>query len=213
MFSASTAATTRSEFADAVTVLFLAAAALVVTGISTVMRIAGTFRDDGIAWTIPIDEQPISATADSGAVTVEGIAQEAMVFSTGVDPAATAAIIAAIALRALAAVIIIGAVALIAWSFLRERVFSRSNARALDAIGWTLVIAPTLIVMLETAGRNGVTAVLGLGAEATHPIEFWAISPFYATGVTIGLIAVALRRGRRLQQERDVLEKETEGLV
>jgi hypothetical protein len=206
--------TTRSEFADAVTVLFLAAAAPVVTGISTMLRIGGAFRDDGIAWSIPIDEQPISATTDSGAVTVEGIAQQAMVFATGVNPVSVAAIISAIALWTLAAVVIIGAVALIAWNFLRGRFFSRGNARALDTIGWTLVLAPTIIVMLEAAGRNGITAALGLGAgEATHPIEFWAITPFFATGVTMGLVAVALRRGMRLQQERDVLEKETEGLV
>lgn len=68
--------------------------------------------------------------------------------------------------------------------------------------------------MLETMGRNGVTAALGLGdGEPVHPIEFWAIAPIFATGVTVGLIAVAFRRGIRLQQEMVVLEKETEGLV
>ncbi|MCT1364622.1 MULTISPECIES: hypothetical protein [Microbacterium] len=208
------ATATRSERADAITVILYAAAALVTVGIATVLRVGGTFRDDGIAWTLPIDEQPISATTDSGQISIEGIAQEAMVFATGVNSVSIAAIVAAIALWALAAVAVIGAVTLVAWNFLRGRFFVPGNARAFDVIGWTLVLAPMAIVMLETMGRNGVTAALGLGdGEPVHPIEFWAIAPIFATGVTVGLIAVAFRRGIRLQQEKVVLEKETEGLV
>lgn len=208
------ATTTRSERADAITVILYAAAALVTVGIATVLRVGSTFRDDAIAWTLPIDEQPISATTDSGQISIEGIAQEAMVFATGVNSVSIAAIVAAIALWALAAVAVIGAVTLVAWNFLRGRFFVPGNARAFDVIGWTLVLAPMAIVMLETMGRNGVTAALGLGdGEPVHPIEFWAIAPIFATGVTVGLIAVAFRRGIRLQQEKVVLEKETEGLV
>ncbi|MGU3426046.1 hypothetical protein [Microbacterium sp. GbtcB4] len=208
------ATTTRSERADAITVILYAAAALVTVGIATVLRVGSTFRDDGIAWSLPIDEQPISATTDSGQISIEGIAQEAMVFATGVNGVSIAAIVAAIALWALAAVAVIGAVTLVAWNFLRGRFFVAGNARAFDVIGWTLVLAPMAIVMLETMGRNGVTAALGLGdGEPVHPIEFWAIAPIFATGVTVGLIAVAFRRGIRLQQEKVVLEKETEGLV
>lgn len=209
-----TATTTRRERADAITVILYAAAALVTVGLATTLRVGSTFRDAGIAWSIPIDEQPISATTDSGQISIEGIAQEAMVFATGVNGLSIAAIVAAIALWALAAVAVIGAVTLVAWNFLRGRFFVAGNARAFDVIGWTLVLAPMAIVMLETMGRNGVTAALGLGdGEPVHPIEFWTIAPIFATGVTVGLIAVAFRRGIRLQQEKVVLEKETEGLV
>ncbi len=205
---------TRSERADAITGILYAAAALVTVGLATTLRVGSTFRDAGIAWSIPIDEQPISATTDSGQISIEGIAQEAMVFATGVNGVSIAAIVAAIALWALAAVAVIGAVTLVAWNFLRGRFFVAGNARAFDVIGWTLVLAPMAIVMLETMGRNGVTAALGLGdGEPVHPIEFWAVAPIFATGVTVGLIAVAFRRGIRLQQEKVVLEKETEGLV
>lgn len=205
---------TRSERADAITVILYAAAALVTVGLATTLRVGSTFRDAGIAWSIPIDEQPISATTDSGQISIEGIAQEAMVFATGVNGVSIAAIVAAIALWALAAVAVIGAVTLVAWNFLRGRFFVAGNARAFDVIGWTLVLAPMAIVMLETMGRNGVTAALSLGdGEPVHPIEFWAVAPIFATGVTVGLIAVAFRRGIRLQQEKVVLEKETEGLV
>lgn len=205
---------TRSETADAITVILYAAAALVTMAFATSLRVAGTFRDSGIAWSIPIDEQPISATTDSGAISVEGIAQDAMVFATDVNTVSVAAIIAAIGLWALAALLVIGSVTLVAWNFLRGRFFVRGNARAFDVIGWTLVAAPILIVMLETMGRNGVTAALGIGdGEPVHPIEFWSVAPIFATGVTVGLIAVAFRRGIRLQHEKLALEKETEGLV
>lgn len=205
---------TRSETADAITVLLYGAASLVVLGIATTLRIAGTFRDQGIAWSIPIDEQPISATTESGAIAIEGIAQEAMVFATDVDPLSTTAIWLAIALWAVAALVVISAVGLIAWSFLRGRFFTRANARALDVVGWTLVLAPIAIVMLETAGRNGITAALGINEdEPVHPLEFWAIAPIFAVGVSVGLIAVAFRRGIRLRHEKETLERDTEGLV
>lgn len=209
-----TTAPTRSETADAITVILYAAAALVTVAFATILRVASTFRETGIAWTVPIDQQPISATTDSGAISIEGFADEAMVIADGMNAASVTAIIAAIALWALAAVAVIAAVTLVAWNFLRGRFFVRPNARAFDVIGWTLVGAPILIVMLETMGRNGVTSALGIGdGEPVHPIEFWSVAPIFATGVTVGLIAVAFRRGIRLQNEKLALEKETEGLV
>jgi hypothetical protein len=209
-----TTAATRSERADAITVILYAAAALVTVGIATALRALSTFRDQGIAWSIPIDEQPISATTDSGAISIDGIAQQAMVFATDVNAVSVAAIVAAIALWAIAALTVIGAVTLVAWNFLRGRFFVKGNARAFDVIGWTLVLAPIAIVMLETMGRNGVTSALGIGdGEPVHPIEFWTVAPIFAVGVTVGLIAVAFRRGIRLQHEKVVLERDTEGLV
>ncbi|WEF20553.1 hypothetical protein [Microbacterium maritypicum] len=209
-----TTAPTRSETADAITVILYAAAALVTVAFATILRVASTFRETGIAWTVPIDQQPISATTDSGAISIEGFADEAMVIADGMNAASVTAIIAAIALWALAAVAVIAAVTLVAWNFLRGRFFVRPNARAFDVIGWTLVGAPILIVMLETMGRNGVTSALGIGdGEPVHPIEFWSVAPIFATGVTVGLIAVAFRRGIRLQNEKLALEKETEGLI
>ncbi len=214
MSSATSPAARRSEFADAVTVLLFAAAALVVTGVATALRIAETFRDDAIAWTLPIDEQPVSATTGSGATRVDGIASEVTVLATGVDAGSVAAVVGSVALSALTAVVVISAVLVVAWNFLRGRIFRATNARALDVIGWTLVLAPLLIVLLDTLGRNGVLTALGLGeGEPAHPIAFWAISPLFATGVTVGLIAVALRRGGRLQQENQALADDTRGLV
>ncbi|AKV86580.1 hypothetical protein AKG07_10055 [Microbacterium sp. CGR1] len=210
----STTTATRSQTADAITVILFGAAALVVTAISTVLRVLGTFRDQGIAWSIPIDEQPIDATVGSGSASVEGIAREAMVFATGVDAASTAAIIGSLVLWALAPLIVIVGVMLVAWNFLRGRFFVRSNARAFDAIGWTLVLAPMFIVLLEKLGLNGVSAAVGIGSgEPVHPIEFWSIVPIFATGVAVGLIAAAFRQGIRLQRTNAALEDENRGLV
>lgn len=212
--STTTTAPTRSETADAITVILYAAVALITVAFATILRVASTFRETGIAWTIPIDQQPISATTDSGAISIEGFADEAMIIAGGVNAVSVAAIVAAIALWALAAVVVIAAVTLVAWNFLRGRFFVRANVWAFNAIGWTLVAAPIVIVILETMGRNGVTTALGLGdGEPVHPIEFWTIAPIFATGVTVGLVAIAFRRGIRLQHEKVALEKETEGLV
>jgi len=205
---------TRSQSADAITVILFGAAAVIVTAISTVLRVLSTFRDQGIAWSIPIDEQPIDATVDSGAVSVQGIAQHAMVFATGVDAASTAAIIGSLALWAIAPLIVIVGIMVVAGNFLRARFFVRSNARAFDTIGWTLVLAPMLIVMLENVGLNGVSAAVGLeGGGPVHPIEFWSIVPIFATGVAVGLIAAAFRQGIRLQKTNTALANDTKGLV
>lgn len=198
---------TRSERADAFTVILYGLGAAIVVGIGTWMRVASIFRDDGIAWVIPIDEQPIEATADSGEIAVDGIAQEALIFATGVDAGAVTAIIGAIVLWALTAVVVIGAVMLVASNFLRGRVFVSANVWAFTILGWMLSVAPLVIVALDNIARNGVLAAAGFGeGETVHPIEFWSAVPVVAGGIAVGLIAVAFRRGIRLQ-------KETEGLV
>ncbi|WP_460796551.1 hypothetical protein [Microbacterium sp. GXF0217] len=198
---------TRSERADAFTVLLYGVGAAVVVGIGTWLRTADVFRDEGIAWTIPIDEQPIQATAESGALAVDGIAQDALIIASGVGGGAVAAIIGGIVLWSVTALVVIGAVMLVALNFLRGRVFVRGNALAFTIMGWMLTIAPLVIVGLDGIARNGVLVAAGFGAgEPTHPIEFWAAIPVVAGGIAVGLIAVAFRRGIRLQ-------KETEGLV
>lgn len=206
--------TSRSERADAITVLLYAAASVVIVGISTYLRVLSTFRETGIAWVIPIDEMPVDATGDSGAVTIRGIAQEVLVVAPNVNGVSIGAIICAIALTAAAALAVVGSVMVVAINFLAGRFFVRANARAFDVIGWTLALAPFVVLLLETMGRNGVLAAGGLGpGETTHPTEFWSILPIFAAGVAVGLIAVAFRRGIRTQQENAALQKETEGLV
>ena len=198
---------TRSERTDAFTVLLYGLGAAIVVGIGTWLRADAVFGDDGVAWTIPIDEQLIAATIDSGEVAVEGFAREATILASDVSAGAVAAIVGGIALWALTALVVIGAVMLVASNFLRGRVFVRGNALAFTIMGWVLSIAPLVIVGLDNVARNGVLAAAGFGeGETVHPVEFWAAIPVVAGGIAVGLIAVAFRRGIRLQ-------KETEGLV
>ncbi|MEI3848901.1 MULTISPECIES: hypothetical protein [Microbacterium] len=197
----------RSERADAVTVLLLGAAAVVVIAWLTTARILTTFRSDGIAWTLPIDQQPIEATIDAGATDLHGYATQALVIAPGVDAMATAAIVASIVVGTLTALTITAGVMWIAWSFLRGRVFAPATARAFDLIGWTLVVGTLVALGLDTVGRNGVTSALGAGpGEPLHPAELWLWAPVCATGIAVGLLGRAFRRGVRLQ-------KDTEGLV
>lgn len=198
---------TGSERADAFTVLLYGVGAAVVVGIGTWLRVLGIFRDDGIAWPVPVDEQPIQATGDSGSVSIDGIVHEVLVLATDVDGVTVAAIIGGVALWALTALAVIVSVMLVASNFMRGRFFVRSNVWAFTVIGWTLSIAPLLIVGLDNMARNGVLAATGFAdAQAAHPIEFWSVLPVVSGGIAMGLIAMAFRRGIRLQ-------KETEGLV
>jgi hypothetical protein len=168
---------TRSERVDAFTVIAYGVGAAIVVAIGTWMRVLQVFRDDGIAWVIPIDHQPI------------------------------AAIIGSIGLWALTALVVIGAVLIVASNFLRSRFFVGANVRAFTTIGWTLSIGPLLILGLKNVAQNGVLAAAGWGeGESLHPIEFWAVLPVLAAGIAVGLIATAFRRSIRLQSD-------TEGLV
>lgn len=192
--------TRRAVSADPISVLLYGAAALAIVAIATITRIVETFRPDGIAWVIPIDEQTI--TAVTGPSTVDATAQEALIVASGVALPAMAAIVAAIAAWAAAAMIVIGCVLFVAWAFLRGRFFAPGSARALDIIGWTLIATPIVILLLERVGQNGVLAAAGAGeGEPVHPIEFLTILPIAAIGLAVGLIAHAFRRGARLQRE------------
>lgn len=205
---------TRTEMTDAVRILLYAAAALVITGVATALRVLGTFREQGVAWSIPVDEMVVSATVDSGAASVEGVAQTVLVFADDLDSATLLAIAGSITLWAAAALVLILGAAVIAGNFLRARFFVKGNALALSFIAWTLCIAPLVIVVLEVTARNGVMASVGLGTgEPLHPIEFWSTTPLLLAGITVGLIARGLRRGVSLAREKERLQKETEGLV
>lgn len=199
--------TQRSETADLATVIILGSLAALVVAFAVVMRLLSTFRDAGFAWTVAVDQLPVDATVNSGAQSVNGYASELLVVSANVETMTAVFGAASIVLWGVTALIVIGMVIFVAWSFLRGRFFVRSTARAFDVIGWTLVIGGFTVLGLETMTRNGVLGALGGGVgEPLHPLDFWAFSPIWAIGVAVGLLGVAFRRGIRLQ-------KETEGLV
>jgi hypothetical protein len=196
-------ATSRSHTADAVTVLLIGAAAAVVVVLSTVLRFVGTFRDAGVATTIDVDDAPVLAGVGSGATEVPGIVEEVLVIVPDLDIGSRIALAASIGLWALAALVVIGAILLLALNFLRGRVFAASSARAFDVIGWTVVLAAIGILGAENMAANGVLSALGAESGGPlHPREFWAFAPAWAIGTAVGLLGIAFRRGIRL--ERDV---------
>lgn len=200
-------ATTRSEYADAATVLVYGAATAIIVGIGIVSRAISIFRPDGIAWTIPVDEAPVQATLDSGTLPVDGIVQEVMVIAPDVNTVSIACIIAALVVTAISAVLVIGSVIFVARNFLVGKFFVRANVIALNTIGFTVSIAPLIVLGLEHMGQNGILAAIGLAdAETIHPVQLWGILPILAIGIALGLVSRAFSRGIALQ-------KEAEGLV
>jgi len=129
------------------------------------------------------------------------------VIAPRVDAGTAAALAASIIVWGVACLVVIAAVMYVARGFLRGRLFVPATARAFDIIGWSIVSGALIVLILENVGRNGVLRALGVtDAQPLHFLDFWAWAPVWAVGVAVGLVAVAFRRGVRLQRD-------TEGLV
>lgn len=197
----------RSDAADAITVLMLGFGAAITVVLSVVARFLDVFREAGVAWTIDIDDEPFAASVGSGTGFVDGIVENALVIAPEVDAGTTAALAGSIIVSGLAALTVIIAVMFVARSFLRGRLFAPATARAFDVIGWSIVSGALIVLILEHVGRNGILTALGVAdVEPLHFLDFWAYAPAWAVGVSVGLIAIAFRRGERMQRD-------TEGLV
>lgn len=190
----------RSATADFVTVILFAIAAGIGTIITTTLRLFDTFRPDGFAWRLHIDELPVD-TSFGAALTDSVLVVSPDVNAVSMASGAVSGIIAG-----LAALTVTAAVAFVAWRFLRGGFFVTATARAFDVIGWTLLIGGVGVMSFDTLARNGVLAAVGIEGEPIHPTEFAAFAPVWAIAVAVGLLGHAFRRGIRLQ-------KETEGLV
>jgi hypothetical protein len=206
MSSPQGAASSRSETADAITVIIIGVLGAVAVIVTAIFRAVGTFRPDGVAWTLNVDDTPAEATVGSGAVTVRGYVEQLMVIVPDLNAVSSFAIGASIAVWACTALIVIASVMFVAWSFLRGRFFVSATARAFGVIGWSIVLGTGVVMALDTLGGNGVLAAVGAGdLGQVRPTELWAYAPAFAIGVSVGIVAVAFRRGVRLQRETDLL--------
>ncbi|MFK4115007.1 hypothetical protein ACI2K6_10290 [Microbacterium sp. NPDC006705] len=197
----------RSDAADAIAVLMLGLGAAITVVLTVIARFMNVFREAGVAWRIDIDDEPFSASVGSGAGYVDGIVENALVIAREVDGGTAVALAGSIIAWGVASLVVIAAVMYVARSFLRGRLFVPATARAFDVIGWSIVSGALVILVLENIGRNGILAALGVDdVEPLHFLDFWAYAPAWAIGVAVGLIAIAFRRGVRLQRD-------TEGLV
>lgn len=194
----------RSGRSEALSVIAGGVVAVGVIATMASIRVLDTFRPAGFAWQLPVDARPVEATVGAGAHSVVGVAEALTMVSTDVDSLTTVAAIASIAIWTLAALTVVGCVVHLAWSFLRGRVFAASTARDLDIVCWTLACSGALTYLCDHLVRSTLLASLGVDeARAPFPLGLWAC---WAIGITAGLLAVAFRRGIRLQRD-------TEGLV
>lgn len=198
--------TTRSERADARTVLVVAVLATVIIAWMVVVRALQTFREDGIGWILPIDQQPIDATIGSGTGAVHGYATDALVIVPDVHAGIVSTIVLSHVLFATTALLVIACTSWVAWSFLRGHFFAPGTARAFDLLGWGLAGGTALMALLDTVARRGVFAALGMEGAQLDGDDIARWSPVLAVAVAVGLLGRAFRRGIRLQ-------KDTEGLV
>lgn len=197
----------RSSTADGFTVILWGTAAAVLTVISAIIDLNGTFTPDGLALAVRVDPAAVSAAIESTTVAVAGTATEVTVVSADVNAVSTACAAASILLTALARLIIIGAVMHLAWSFLRGRFFSPAVTRDLYAISIAVIAWGLGGILLDRMAHNGMLTALGVEeTEPLHPLEFWGITGYVFASVAVGLLALAFRRGLQLQ-------KDTEGLV
>ncbi|WP_449278154.1 hypothetical protein [Leucobacter sp. GX24907] len=207
--------TAHSVRTDAITVIImsvLAAGAVITLAAFRSLRL---FTPDGVAWTLPVEPQTLTADgltlysssgpAESEPITGTATALEVIV--NDLNTVSTVCLAASIVIIAIAALIAIACTARIAWLFLRGRFFTRSASAALRTLNWSLAAGVLFFHLLWTMGRNGVEAALNVRAQSIDGFEWWGwywIVLFAI--VSLGLVDVALRRAIRLQQD-------TEGLV
>ncbi|WP_456286856.1 hypothetical protein M1D46_05375 [Microbacterium sp. JZ70] len=197
----------RAEQGDAITVLFIGAAVLMVVAISAALRWAETFTLEGVAARVPVHAAPGQAVVDGADVTITGSVDSMLVVVPVVDTMSAVCLAASILIAALAQTISATAVMYIAWSFLRGRFVTSAVVRALTLLGWTVFTGALAVLFVDRLALNGILAALGAdGAEPIHPLEFWSSAPLFFIATAVGLLAIAFRRGIRLQRD-------TEGLV
>jgi hypothetical protein len=199
--------TTRKERNDIVTTLLVAGILAVIALVLTVLRFVDTFTTAGVAVGVPFAAAPAQLRAvDSRPATTVQVT-EALLVAESVNPISQVALAVSIAVGGLAWLGVIGCFAALALRFLRGRFFDAGNIRLLDGAVWTMFGGALAVYALETLGRNGVLAATGLG---DYSVPSWAVTapfvPIWIAAMVLGLIAIAFRRGIRLQRD-------TEGLV
>ena len=197
----------RSERADAITVLIAGLLAVVVVIGLVSLGAVRTLRRDGIGWILPVGGRRVDAPSGSRTMPVHGDAMTALVVAPNVNAVSVTAIVLSHLVYATVALTIVGGALFISWSFLRDRFFTPGTVRALAAISGALAFGPALIFVLDTFGRNGVLAALSIDDAGFFDAgTYWSWLPLFTAGIGLGLITQAFRRSERLQRD-------TEGLV
>lgn len=174
--------------------------------LAAVVRIAEVFRPEGVAVRLPLTGAPAMLTVDGAAAAAAYTATDATVLVPDAGAATLAWFTASIAVAAVTALVVLGALIRLALAFRSGRLFTRTTVRALTLIGGVL-FAGTLVVMLTDAfGRSGASAALGIPYEGIGMLEFVPYLPVWIAAIAVAMLAGAFERGQRMQRD-------TEGLV
>lgn len=201
--------------ADAFAVLALGVVAAVAVVALAIAEFTRRFAPGGIAWSLPIHSQEITAEGltaygSDGPIALEpitGIASRIDVIVSGVNPISTVSLALSIAIASIAALVVIACTARLTWSFLRGEFFTRTTSRTLRTAMWSGGGGALGAFIFWHFASNGVSAALHVRAADTGALAWWGWYWIILFAFTAsGLVDIALRRAVRL-------ERETEGLV
>ena len=184
-------------------IVFSALFALCVV-LAAAVRVGALFQPAGAAVRMPRADAPATLALD-GAPDIYRVV-DAMVLVPGLDPGTLAWLTASVALTAIAALVVLGALMRIALAFRHGRLFTRTTARALATIGAVIFAASCLVILADGMGQAGVAAALGLPYEGIFLPDLVAYAPAGIAAIVFVMLASAFERGQRMQHD-------TEGLV
>lgn len=192
------------ESTDLWTTLVAGAVAAVVVIVVTVLRMLDLFSVDGVAARVPIPDG-VPAELPIGDGTVASVVFEAQITSQELARATVDALAAAIIIPAVAYLAVIGCAIAFCLNLMRGTAFSRTNTRLIFATSMIVLFGSMLTQWTTIMGANGTYAALGGEFDGQSAVmgDFW---PAYLAAIGLGAIAIAFRRGERLQHD-------TEGLV
>ncbi|QEE60549.1 hypothetical protein FVA74_02415 [Salinibacterium sp. dk2585] len=192
------------ESTDLWTTIAAGAIAAVIVIVVTVLRMLDLFSVDGIAARVPIPDG-LGAELPLGGNPVESVVFEAQITSQDLARATVDSLAAAIIIPALAYLAVIGCAIAFCINLMRGRSFTRGNTRLVFATALIVLLGALFTQWATIMGANGTYAALGAEFDGQSAVmdDFW---PAYLAAMGIAAVAIAFRRGERLQRD-------TEGLV
>lgn len=206
-----TASKIRRDAATVITMSVIAAVALISLAIN---RFFETFTPDGVAWTLPVEPQSVTAegltlytpSGPSPMAEITGTFSSLQVIVGNVNLVSSICLGAAIVIASLAGLIVIFCTATLAWQFLRGQFFTPRSSFTVRVLTWAIASGAGLSYIAWFFGSNGVAAALGVRAADTANAAWWgwyALAMFVV--ISIGLLDIALRRAVRMQRDHEGL--------
>ncbi|WP_040165837.1 hypothetical protein [Microbacterium gorillae] len=192
----------RADRRDIITTLITCGAVAIGVVIATVNRFFALFDASGLTMEVQVPLQDGNVAGESGDVPV-GVWHA---FVTVPDPSVKLVVFAVLAVLAgtIGWLSALGCVTVLALDFSRGRVFGSRSVRMLSLLTTSIAVGVIASYVLTVFATNVLRTEAGIGAvNMSLPPEYWL---GIVAAVLAGVLAVAFRRGAKLQ-------KDTEGLV